>query len=676
MTRPPRRRRWSFGVLVLAMVAAVGWLLYGMLAANGMQLLEWAVLALSVLLLVPIAMSFWIAVFGSVVERRGDPLALDAGAVAVAGPPLPFRVAVVMPVYHEDPRRFLAGLRASHDSLLATGQLDAFDLFVLSDTQDPQRWLDEEQAVAALQQQLPDPARLHYRNRADNSEKKAGNIADFCRHWGSRYECMIVLDADSVMSGATLVRLARLMAQNPRLGIVQAPPVPVNATSLFSRLQQFAARAYGPTWAAGLAWLQGGEGNYYGHNAILRIAPFAEHCRLPRLSGAAPLGGSILSHDFVEAALMRRAGWLVYLLHDIDGSYEELPPTIVDHAARSRRWCQGNLQHARLLGMPGLHAMSRLHLAMGVMSYVAAPLWLLLLIAWSAQAVWQEIEPHQYFQPGSLFPVWEVSMQSRAILLFVLVMLLLFVPRALAVLSRRRDPRERQLFGGGRGLLRSFACECLLSTLVAPVLMLEDARFVIGILFGSSVGWNAQARGERGIGLGEALRRHGGITLLGLLWAAVLVFLAPAMLWWLLPVLAGMLLAVPTSILTSRPALGRWSRRRGLLLTPEETAPEPVLRRLDELLAQAPAPAVAPAGSALERVLADPELRQLHLGFVGEDGDGDPLAAHQLEGLVLKCRLHGPATLSASEQRLLLRSPRAVLELAAARADAALPGRR
>jgi membrane glycosyltransferase len=658
------RRRALFTTLFLVTVGGMSSLLVAMLRLNGMTRAEYAILVLSILLLLPVAFSFWIAFFGFGVEWRGsDRLALSLRTPAEDDTPIA-RTAIVVPIHEEEPLHVLARLRATYESLRATERSSGFDFFVLSDTMDPQAWLDEELAFAKLCDDVEEPEHFHYRNRSRNTGAKAGNIADFCREQGGAYECMVILDADSVMSGSTLVALASAMARDPRIGIIQVPPMLVNARSLFGRLQQFSARAYGPTWATGLSWLQDGEGNYYGHNAIIRIAPFVEHCRLPVLPGKPPLGGSILSHDFVEAALLLRAGYRIHLATGIDGSYEESPPTLIDHAVRDRRWCQGNLQHARLLNMRGLRAMSRTHMAMGVTSYVTAPLWLSLLILWTVETLYWKLTPHVYFPAnGALFPTWEVSTRLQATLLFALVMLLLFVPRALAIGARLRDAREREGFGGARNLLRSVLLEWILSALIAPILLLEHTRFVIGILLQRSVRWKSQPRGERSIEFGEAARRYGAATLLGTTWLGVLIVLVPEMLWWMLPVLAGMALAIPVAILSSRPEFGSRARARGLLLTPEERSPEPVLRRMRELLGGVQSGLPGGPGNALERVLGDPAIRELHLSLQLDSESGDPLIEHEVQGLVLKCRYHGTAVLTDEEQRVILRQRRALLEL-------------
>ena len=657
-------RRSVFVGLVVLTVTPLALVMVDMIRANGTTFLECVILALTLFLLLPIAISFWLAIVGFAVQwSRRDPSGLDLAPGDSPHGPFDFKTAIVVPIYNEDPRRVVAALAASFASLGRTGRLDAFDFFVLSDTTDPQSWLEEELAITRFRERLRDPGRIRYRNRISNDAKKAGNIGDFCRTHGERYRYMIVFDADSLMAGSTLVRLVELMESHGDAGIIQVPAVPVNRRTLFGRMQQFAARAYGPTWAAGLAHMQGGEGNYYGHNAILRIAPFREHCELPVLRGKAPLGGHVLSHDFVEAALMRRAGYKVYLATALDGSFEEPPPTLIDYAARDRRWCQGNLQHTRLLGIPGLHPISRLHLMLGVMSYLASPLWILLLLLATVEALRWKLTEHEYFKPGgSQFPIWEISIETQATILFASVMLLLFLPRGLALISTMRDRRERLHFGGGARLAASGIAECLFSILIAPVLALAHTQFVISILMGRTTGWTSQARGDRGTSLREATLRHAGVTVLGVAWSWILLHYSTELFLWMSPVLAGMTLSIPLSILSSRVSAGERARKLGLLLTPEEVAPPAILRRFRDELDRTACDDEGDERSALERVLTDPRTRRAHLALV-PPRRGDPLEEHALQGLVLKVRLRGVDALSDEEQRALLLAPHAIAAL-------------
>ncbi|RME66563.1 MAG: glucans biosynthesis glucosyltransferase MdoH, partial [Alphaproteobacteria bacterium] len=451
----------------------------------------------------------------------------------------------------------------------------------------------EEAAWAKLVGAQGGEGRIFYRRRPQNTGRKAGNIADFVRRWGAAYAHMIVLDADSVMRGDTMVALARMMQANPRVGIIQTLPMAAGRTTLFARATQFAARLNGPMLAAGLAFWQLGEGNYWGHNAIIRMRPFAAFCGLPTLPGAAPLGGDILSHDFVEAAFMRRAGYEVWMAPALEGSWEEIPSNALDMAARDKRWCQGNMQHMALLPCSGLHWVSRIHMLTGVMSYAASLFWLAALFVSSAIIGIEAIEGHAYFLPGyQLFPNWPQARDSEIALLLGGTLALLFVPKFLGLALALRNAALRRQFGGASRLLASVLCEQALSVLMAPMMMVFHAGFVAATLAGRVVAWNAQDRSDRGVGLGEAYRRLRPQLWLGLAWTLATVAIAPRFFWWLSPVLAGLLLAIPLAMATSRADWGLRARAWGLFLTPEETAPPLEWREvLQSTVPAVPAPA-------------------------------------------------------------------------------------
>ncbi len=540
-----------------------------------------------------ISSSFWTAMAGVVLRAlRRDPITLGPLTVddrSVDQVALDTRSALVMPIYHEDVERVFAGLEATYRSLAATGQLAHFDVFVLSDTRRPEIAEAEEAAWRALVERVDGAGRIFYRRRTRNTNRKAGNIQEFCENWGSRYENMVVLDADSVMDGALVVRLARAMQLNPKVGIIQTLPIATGRETFFARFVQFATRLNGPALSTGLAFWQLGEGNYWGHNAIIRVAPFMAHCGLPPLPGQAPFGGDILSHDFVEAALMLRGGWGVWLLPQAvtAGSYEEVPSNIVDFAQRDRRWCQGNLQHLGLWGTPGLRPLSRLHLAMGVYAYLSPLTWLVLLALSMFSIVHEAVVPAQYFPPEpTLFPVWPVSKNTEQIGLYILSMALLLLPKLGSALLVVLDRDERRGFGGVFRLAGSLVVEVLFAVLVAPVMMLFHSSFVIQTLMRRHVGWSAQPRSDRGLSVREVWLRHRVHTAIGVVATAVLALLAPRYLSWMSPVLVGLILAMPISWAASRTDLGRWFRRRGLLLTPEETRPPAVLLSMAEIQAR------------------------------------------------------------------------------------------
>jgi membrane glycosyltransferase len=580
------RRTLFFGLTFLTSIGASA-LLFDVLQANGLSGIELVGLALFFGLFTWIAGALWTAIAGFFVRLAGrDPGGIDVQPLS--GRPLHQRTAVVMPIYNEDTARVAAGLDATWTSLLRESEQGAFDLFILSDSSDAGIAAEEERMWRAFVARHGADGRAFYRRRLDRSERKAGNIAEFVGRWGSSYECMVVLDADSVMSGHALVTLARAMEAHPEIGILQSLPVPVGRETLFARLIQFGARLQSPMLSSGLAFWQLSESNYWGHNAIIRLQPFAAHCRLPRLSGRPPLGGDILSHDFVEAAFMRRAGYEVRQLPELSGSWEEVPANVIDYAARDRRWTQGNLQHSRVLGFRGLHPLSRVHLLTGIVSYVSSPMWLGLLLLSSVLSAIEAGRRPQYFLPGfqSLFPHWPQIRSGEILVLFALTLAVLLLPKILGAILTMRDRVALRLYGGAARLCIGLLIEQLYSILLAPSMMLFHSTFVAQTLLGRSVSWNAQSRSDRGVTFAEAFRRQKWHLALGVVWGAAMLRIAPQFFWWLTPVLVGLIFGIPLTVWTSRISPGQRLRRWGLLLTPEETAPPPELLALKSPPAQ------------------------------------------------------------------------------------------
>ena len=566
-------RRALLLVLVLATTGLGAWLIVPVVSGRGPEALKFVFLPVFVLLFAWATISFWSGVFGFVLGvLRLHPISLRRrGPTDGPMPELRHRTAILIPVYNEDPAEVFARIRAVWRSLDATGRLAAFDFFVLSDTTNAAIPQEEELEWDQMCREFDAERRLHYRRRAANTGKKAGNIAEWIDTRGAAFAHFIILDADSLMHGTTLVRLAALMEANPKTGLIQTHIVPMGRETLFARALQFSARLTGALLAKGTSFWQLGEANYYGHNAIIRTRAFAECCRLPVLSGKPPLGGEILSHDFVEAAFLRRGGWQCWLLPELHGSYEEVPSNLLDYAVRDRRWVQGNLQHARLLFTPGLHPMSRLHLAMGIFAYLASPLWLLLLTLSSAMVVDHQLTGDVYFGPTrTLFPQWPRYHWPEIHGLLALTGVLLFGPKVLALGLRLCSTRSARRFGGRIALVMSFLLEAVFSTLLAPVMMLFHTTFVVRILAGNAVGWPAQPRGDRGMAWRQALARHTGHALLGIVTLAALGMLAPSYVPWILPVVAGLLLSVPMAVISSRRGVGIAARRLRLFVTPEE----------------------------------------------------------------------------------------------------------
>ncbi|HSY07899.1 MAG TPA: glucans biosynthesis glucosyltransferase MdoH [Steroidobacteraceae bacterium] len=566
-------RRAVFFSLTFSTAGFATSLMLIILEANGLSVLKCVALVLFATLFTWISGAFWTAVAGFLIKMIGRDRAVISPR-GLEGRTLGWRTAIIMPIYNEDVTRVATGIDAIWSSIQAQPEAAAFDFFVLSDTRSDEIGAAEERAWRSLVARHNADGRLFYRRRAQNLGRKAGNIADFVRNWGDAYEYFVILDADSVMTGDALVTLARLMDANPQAGIIQGLPLPAGRDTLFARMIQFAARLNGPMLASGLAFWQLGGGNYWGHNAILRTRPFASFCGLPHLPGVAPLGGEILSHDFVEAAFMRRAGYEVWLVPDLGGSWEEVPSNVIDFAARDRRWTQGNLQHSRVLPLKGLHWLSRMHMLTGMLSYLTSPMWFVVLVVSSILTCMEALHEPVYFQPGAraLFPDWPISRPDEIAMLLLMTIIVLLLPKLLGATLALSNRTLRRGFGGVRGLIPSLFVEQIFSMLLAPVMMVFHSIFVVRTLCGKSVTWDAQPRSDRGLPYGEALRRHAPHLVLGLVWGAVIYECAPRFIWWIMPVLAGLLFSVLLAVWTSGPRLGRWLKRCGLLLTPEETA--------------------------------------------------------------------------------------------------------
>jgi membrane glycosyltransferase len=490
------------------------------------------------------------------------------------------RTALLIPIYNECPPGVFARVQAMYESLSKLNTIKHFDIFILSDSTLRSTQQEEEAEFAALERRIGDSTHLFYRHRAHNVGRKAGNIMDFCRNWGPSYDFMVTLDADSLMAGETLVQLATTMESHSEAGLIQTVPILVNGDTVFARMQQFVSRVHGPVVAAGLAYWHRGDGNYWGHNAIIRTTAFIQHAGLPTLSGHPPFGGHILSHDFVEAALMRRAGWKLYLATDLGGSYEECPATLVDFAARDRRWCQGNLQHSRVVAAKGLYWVSRLHLALGIMSYLASPIWLVFLLLGITLVSQLEFLNSDLYAGRSM---WDTN---RAVWLFICVMSILVTPKLLGFLLLLRHCSTARCCGGAIPAALSVVFETVTSALIAPVMMLMQSDAVLGILTGQDVGWCSQARQGSKIPMRVIMRRHASQTILGLLFAIEAVLISPAFFAWVSPLILGMVLSIPLSAASGARCVGSRLRRLGLLVTPEEVECPAILRRANELTDQ------------------------------------------------------------------------------------------
>ena len=502
----------------------------------------------------------------------------------------PCMTALVMPIYNEDPLRTTAALQAMAEALLHLGAHRGFEIVILSDSTNADSWIRETLGVDRLRKSLLPIMPVWYRRRWQNIARKSGNIEDFVTRWGARYDHMIVLDADSLIDAPTLQQLVRAMQADPDLGILQTAPQLIGAKTFFGRLQQFAACVYGPVITRGLGAWSGDSGNYWGHNAIIRMSAFAEQCGLPKLKGRKPFGGFVLSHDFVEAALMRRAGWKVRMATDCGGSWEESPPSLIDIAIRDRRWAQGNLQHMKIIGSAGLSFISRMHLGIGIMSYLSSPLWLVMLGIGFALAVQSHLIRPEYFNHDfQLFPTWPRFDVELMMTLFWFSMVVLLIPKMLGLIRALLSSRIRRGSGGVIGVAASFVLEVVLSALYAPILMLIQCRHVFEVFMGRDSGWKPQRRDSVGTTWSDAWHYHKRHMLLSCMTAVIVWFLSPPLLAWLSPALLGLLLAVPLSRASGSESLGSVLSKLALLRTPEESHTPALVARRQDLVRRAEA---------------------------------------------------------------------------------------
>ena len=566
------RRRTVFVMLTVLSTVLATSLFADMQPDYDSAWLQYGQLVLFALLSAWVVTGFMTAMMGFYVTIRGDKHALSAKNVQHHALDDATRTAIIMPICNEDVRTVFAGLRATCESVAATGHVKAFDVFVLSDTSHPATQKAERAAWEELRTQLadhPDQPRIevYYRLRKRRIDRKAGNVADFCRRWGKDYRYMVVLDADSVMSGDCLVAMVKLMEANPTAGIIQTATQAIGHVTLHARAQQFASRVTGRLFTLGMQFWQMGESHYWGHNAIIRIEPFMQHCALARIPGAGGMSGSIMSHDFVEAALMRRAGYHVWLVADLVGSYEQQPPDLLAELQRDRRWCQGNLQNSRLIAEPGIHPVHRSMFGTGAMAYLSAPLWLCFLTL--GTALWLSGTPmvsDWALLPGELLTLWAWTLS------------MLFLPRLLGIAAVLIN-RQQQAYGGTASLLRSALLETLIALLQAPIRMLAHSLFVLVALTGLKLEWKSPPREAAAVPWRIALQQLAPMSAVIVLLAVGITLIDASALVWLLPVGLPLLLAIPMTVLTSKVGVGTAMRTNNYLLIPEETRSPAVLRR-------------------------------------------------------------------------------------------------
>lgn len=622
---PTRILRSFYALLSIGSTAAGAWgaaslLDFELLGSNGNVAPTILLLISFTLLFGWICTNFWIAFIGFC----GALIAKLPGKARVMPAEEPdCRTAIVIPIYNEDVSRVATGVWAMLASLQRCGWLDHFDIYLLSDTRDPAVWLEEEKVWSEFCQTAAYRNKVFYRRRAKNHQRKSGNLKEFLERFGALYRYMVVLDADSLMDGRTLSEMVRRMERNPKLGLLQTWPQILAGDTLFARMQQFASWVYGRPLAYGMATLFGPQGNYWGHNAIIRVKAFVESCGLPQLPGKEPLGGEILSHDFVEAALLIRRGWEVRLAPELGGSFEEVPTNLQQNLMRDRRWCQGNLQHGWLLLAKGFHPMSRMTFFTGIMAYLTAPIWLVFVIATIVVAAQSNLvfdaDLSMTIADGDVWtlrPVWGQELVSMLLLGGTLISL--FGPKLLGTaLAIIEAPKSifKILFG--------VMLESVLSVLQAPVVMMRHSQFIFCLFTGRGVGWDAQQRDVDRVRWVEAVKTNWDITLIGGLLVAVAVYTAPSALLWISPIALGLMLSIPLTVLTAHGAVGRFLRERRIFSVPCENRPTLMLRHVASLR---DSQEKKPAEDLVQAVIEDPVMNAVHRYLLSGMYQGDGMA--------------------------------------------------
>lgn len=572
-TTDPRliaRRLLFFALVGVSMIGLI-WLLALTLSPGGLSVLDWALLVCFAVTLPWSVIGFWNASIGFLIMRFArDPVAVVVPSSAEAGPNdrLTTSTAILVCVRNEAPERVVRNLEPMLKGLVESGWADFFDLYILSDTNNAALAEIEQNAFIALGETWGDDIGITYRRRSDNTGFKAGNIADFCQKWGHEHSFAITLDADSFMTAEAVLRLVRIMQVDPKLGILQGLVVGMPSTSAFARIFQFGMRLGMRSYTTGSAWWQGDCGPYWGHNAIIRLAPFIAHCDLPVLTRQGVLGGHILSHDQIEAVLMRRAGWEVRALPDeAVGGWEENPPTLLEFIRRDLRWCQGNMQYWNFLAMPGLKLISRYQLTFALLMFVGSPAWMGLLVLGTLGVAFAAT-PATFIRADAGFA------------LFAIILVMWFAPKIATVLDVLSRGEARRSFGGGVRFTASVVCETLFFIMLSPIMWFGHTLFLIGLLFGRAIGWIGQSRDDHAVPFAAAAAQLWPQTLLGLASIGVLALTVPSAIPYALFIAGGLILAIPLAIVTASPAFGALLVRFGIGRLPEEIDTPPALREL------------------------------------------------------------------------------------------------
>ena len=578
----PSRLNWRrvlFAGLVAVTITTVMWLTALALAADGLDMLDFVLLALFLVTLPWTVIGFWNAAIGFLILRfAADPVAVvTPAATRVTGAePITASVALIVCIRNEDPGRVIRNLTPMLEGLAGVGE--QFHLYVLSDTgaSPPARAAAEAASFAALTAQWNGRLAVTYRRRDDNAGFKAGNIRDFCLRWGGDHDFAVTLDADSFIPASAVLRMVRIMQASPEIGILQGLVVGMPSTSAFARIFQFGMRLAMWSYTTGSAWWQADCGPHWGHNSVLRLKAFTAHCHIPPRPDGGALGGHIMSHDQIEAVLMRRAGYEVRVLPEAHLGWEENPPTLIEFIRRDIRWCQGNMQYWHFLALPGLKFVSRYQLAFAILMFLGSPAWMGLLVLGTYGVVRAE-RPAAFLDPGI------------GLVVLVMILVMWFAPKIATVIDIMMRPAARKAYGGGLRFLVNVLAETVFFLMLSPIMWFAHTVFLVRLAFGAGVGWGGQTRDDHSVPLANALARLWGQTALGGACLLALAMAAPAAIPVALLIAGGLAFAVPLCVLTANRVVGAALLRTGIGRLPEEIAASP----LDDL--------ALPALKALQR---------------------------------------------------------------------------
>ena len=561
---PLMSRRIFFVAVVLASMVGLVWLLSFALSAGGFGVIDFVLVVLFAVTLPWSVIGFWNATIGLFIMRAANPAAVvtPVSAQVRGDEPITAKTAILWCVRNEDTGRVIRNIEPMMEGIAASGAAGKFRFFILSDTNYPEIAATEEPCFAALAKKWKGCVELIYRRRTDNSGFKAGNVFDFCTRWGADYEFAVTLDADSFQTADSILRMVRIMQIDPKLGILQSLVVGLPSTSAFARIFQFGMRLGMRSYTLGSAWWQGDCGPYWGHNAILRLAPFIAHCHIP----PRPDGTHILSHDQIEAVLMRRAGYEVRVLPEEGASWEENPPTLLEFIRRDLRWAQGNMQYWPYLVMPGLKPVSRYQIAFAMLMFLGSPAWMGLLVLGSLAVASQGAA--NFIRPDA------------GMALFVITLIMWFAPKIATVLDVVSRPALRRSFGGAARFVASTITETIFFLMLSPIMWVGHTMFLAGLLLGRRLGWGGQARDDHSVPWSDAARQLWPHTLVGWFCILVLASTVPAAIPYALFIAAGPALSIPLAVVTSWPGVGRALMRAGVGALPEENAPPAALRQL------------------------------------------------------------------------------------------------